>query len=155
MYWAAYLQEHSSGTVIGSLVQSFFADLLGKIKPSIPLATEMLTRLLDWLFWQVQMKAAYALGEIRRNIPDVAIRRLLELRKKDHNRMRQCTAMWSYIFVLCNQVILLMRSFLASAILFARGFFKEHIREVMGRLPTEACNTRKFLCCILIEAREY
>lgn len=39
-----------------------------------------LTELLDWHYWQVRLRTAWALGEIRRNIPDRAIRRLLELR---------------------------------------------------------------------------
>jgi HEAT repeat protein len=41
---------------------------------------EILTGLLDWPFWQVRLKAIRALGQLRRNIPDAAIRRLHELR---------------------------------------------------------------------------
>ena len=37
---------------------------------------------MDWHYWQVQVKAARALGQIRRNIPDVAIRRLLVMRNE-------------------------------------------------------------------------
>ena len=40
----------------------------------------MVVNLLDWPYWEVRMKAAEALGAIHRNIPDHAIRRLLELR---------------------------------------------------------------------------
>jgi HEAT repeat protein len=37
--------------------------------------------LLDWPHWGVQCEAARALGKLRRNVPDRAIRRLLALRR--------------------------------------------------------------------------
>ena len=40
----------------------------------------MITDLLDWPYWEVRMKAAQTLGVVHRNIPDRAIRRLMELR---------------------------------------------------------------------------
>jgi hypothetical protein len=39
------------------------------------------TELLDWPYWEVRMQAAETLGELCRNIPDAAIRRLLALRR--------------------------------------------------------------------------
>ncbi len=43
---------------------------------------------MDWHYWQVQVKAARALGQIRRNIPDVAIKRLLVMRSERGSLMR-------------------------------------------------------------------
>lgn len=42
--------------------------------------------MLDWPHWEVRVKAAQALRQIRRTIPDAAIRRLLELRHDPHSR---------------------------------------------------------------------
>lgn len=46
----------------------------------------MIADLLDWPYWEVRMKAAQALGAVQRNIPDRAIRRLLELRQDPDSR---------------------------------------------------------------------
>ena len=54
--------------------------MIGTWKQSSPPLLERLTEMLDWHYWQVRLRAVWALGEIRRNIPDRAIRRLLELR---------------------------------------------------------------------------
>ena len=45
--------------------------------------------MLDWHYWQVRMKATRALGKIRRNIPDRAIQRLLELRHDPVRAVRE------------------------------------------------------------------
>src|SRR5260370_38107059 len=74
------LRERIPDTILGSITQSFIADLIGNMKYSDPMLVETLAQLLDWPYWQVRMKAASALGEVRRNIPDTAIRRLLALR---------------------------------------------------------------------------
>jgi HEAT repeat protein len=52
--------------------------LMGRATPAV---LEMVTGLLDHPFWEVRSRAAKTLGTLRRNIPDSAIRRLLELRK--------------------------------------------------------------------------
>jgi HEAT repeat protein len=52
--------------------------LMGRATPAV---LEMVIDLLDHPFWEVRGRAAKTLGMLRRNIPDRAIRRLLELRK--------------------------------------------------------------------------
>jgi HEAT repeat protein len=52
--------------------------LMGRATPAV---LEMVIDLLDHPFWEVRVRAAKTLGTLRRNIPDRAIRRLLELRK--------------------------------------------------------------------------
>jgi hypothetical protein len=52
--------------------------LMGRATPAV---LEMVIDLLDHPFWEVWTRAAKTLGTLRRNIPDSAIRRLLELRK--------------------------------------------------------------------------
>ncbi len=76
----AVLRGQPAGKILGSHVQEFTARMIGTWKQSSPPLLEKLTELLDWHYWQVRLRAAWALGEIRRNIPDAAIRRLLELR---------------------------------------------------------------------------
>ncbi len=44
--------------------------------------------MLDHPFWQVRLKAIQAFGRLRRNIPDVAIQRLLAFRRDPDPRMR-------------------------------------------------------------------
>lgn len=76
----AVLRGQPAGKILGSHVQEFTARMIGTWKQGSPLLLGKLTELLDWHYWQVRLRAAWALGEIRRNIPDAAIRRLLELR---------------------------------------------------------------------------
>lgn len=76
----AVLQGQVPGNILGSLVQGYVADVIGTMNQSIPLLNEEVTNLLDWHYWSVRMKAAQALGQIRRSIPDRGIKRLLELR---------------------------------------------------------------------------
>lgn len=52
--------------------------LMGRATPAI---LDMVVDLLDHPFWEVRARAAKTLGVLRRNIPDSAIRRLLELRQ--------------------------------------------------------------------------
>jgi HEAT repeat protein len=52
--------------------------LMGRATPAV---LEMVIDLLDHPFWEVRVRAAKTVGTLRRNIPDSAIRRLLELRK--------------------------------------------------------------------------
>jgi HEAT repeat protein len=76
----AILQGKRAGRVLSSIIEGFIAEVLGNIGYSTPMVLDKLTALLDWHYWQVQVKAAQALGKIRRNIPDMAIKRLLSLR---------------------------------------------------------------------------
>ncbi len=55
---------------------------------STPMVFDRLVPLLDWHYWQVQVKAARALGKIKRNVPDVAIKRLLVMRRERGALMR-------------------------------------------------------------------
>lgn len=72
----AVLRGQPAGKILGSHAQEFTERMVGTWKrASLPLL-EKLTELLDWHYWQVCLRAAWALGEIRRNIPDAAIRRL-------------------------------------------------------------------------------
>lgn len=82
----AILQGQASGKVLGSLVQGVIAEAIGNLGYNAPALLEKLTQLLDWPYWEVRMKAAQALGKLRRNIPDAAIRRLLELRHDPQSR---------------------------------------------------------------------
>ena len=72
--------------VFASRIQSRIADTIGAIGRSEPRLLAILTELLAWPYWQVRMKAAQACGKIRRNIPDAAIQRLLELRFDPQSR---------------------------------------------------------------------
>ncbi len=72
--------KQGSSSVLDSLTKSLVAEIIGCIGYGSPLLLEKLTRLLDWPYWEVRRDAAWALGNIHRNIPDTAIQRLLELR---------------------------------------------------------------------------
>ncbi len=60
---------------------SFLADLMANMEDLPPSWLKKLTRLLGSSYWEVQVKAAQALGRIRRNIPKEAIERLQTLRR--------------------------------------------------------------------------
>jgi HEAT repeat protein len=57
------------------------AETVAVMGRATPAVLEMVIDLLDHPFWEVRVRAAKTLGTLRRNIPDSAIRRLLELRK--------------------------------------------------------------------------
>jgi HEAT repeat protein len=81
--------EHNkvSGDIFIRLSQiSFLTDIVDSGIPSASLL-KLLTTLLDEPYWLVQKLAADALGQIRRNIPDQTIRRLLELRREPGPKM--------------------------------------------------------------------
>lgn len=80
------VQGHVPGNVLGSMLQSVIAEATGNLGYSSPALLEKLTQLLQWPYWEVRMKAAQALGKLRRNIPDAAIRHLLELRHDPQSR---------------------------------------------------------------------
>ncbi len=76
----AILQGEAPGRFFGSITQGFLAEVIEDMGYISPLFVEQLLPMLDWHYWQVRIKAIRALGKIRRNIPDIAIHRLLELR---------------------------------------------------------------------------
>jgi HEAT repeat protein len=75
----AVLQQQPTGFIFGSLFLSLKAGLIGGLEKASPDLLNALTEMLDWPNWQVQIQAIQALGKIRRNIPDLAIQRLLAL----------------------------------------------------------------------------
>jgi len=84
----AIVQGHPSGTYLGSLTQGWRAEIIGSLGKGEPELLDRVTQLLDWPHWQVRVKAADALGNIRRNIPDVALRRLLAMRQDSIKAVR-------------------------------------------------------------------
>jgi HEAT repeat protein len=79
----AILNGQPAGPILGSIAKTSFCKLAGALKLPLPAILDELAALLSWHHWQVRTNAAKALGSIRRNIPDTAIRRLLELRRQD------------------------------------------------------------------------
>ena len=79
---------HGQGTTIklDSYVQCYIAKIIGEMVYAPPPLLDELTRLLDWPYWEVRMKAAEALGKLHRNIPDPAILRLFELRDDSQSK---------------------------------------------------------------------
>jgi HEAT repeat protein len=63
------------------LIQNSFLEVIKSTGYTAPLVLAKVIELLDWPYWQVRMRATETLGELRRNIPDPAIRRLLALRR--------------------------------------------------------------------------
>lgn len=57
------------------------AETVAAMGRATPPVLEMVIALLDHPFWELRVNAAQTLGILRRNIPDRAIRRLLELRR--------------------------------------------------------------------------
>jgi HEAT repeat protein len=74
------------GRFFRSLSVGFLAEMMGDVDQASPELIARLGELLDWPYWEVRMKAAQALGKLRRNIPDAIIRRLFELRHDPHSR---------------------------------------------------------------------
>jgi HEAT repeat protein len=64
-----------------SASESFMVETIEYMENASPFLIGKLTPLLDWpYYWEVRMKAAQALGKLRHNVPEEAIRRLIELR---------------------------------------------------------------------------
>lgn len=82
------LVKQEPGEVFRPLIEGFIADIIGSMDQSSPVLLQRLTELLDprQHRLEVQMKAARAMGKLRRNIPNEAIRRLLELRRNPQSR---------------------------------------------------------------------
>ena len=75
------LQGKSSGTFLASITQSFITHVIEGIGYPVPEFLDKLTELLNWPHWLVRLNAIHALKKLRRNVPDEAIRRLLDLRR--------------------------------------------------------------------------
>ena len=88
----AILRKRGPGTVLGSLTHGLIAEIIGNMGRASPDLVGKLTELLDWPYWEVRMKAAQALGKLYRNIPDVALRRLFELRHDPQSQTVRETA---------------------------------------------------------------
>ncbi|GCE06990.1 HEAT repeat domain-containing protein [Dictyobacter aurantiacus] len=84
----AILKGQPSGKYLGSLTQGWRAEIIGFLSKGEPDLLDSVTQLLDWPHWQVRIKAAEALGNIRRNIPDVALLRLLAMRQDSIKAVR-------------------------------------------------------------------
>ncbi len=82
------LQGELVGNMFISLNQKFIADTISNLGLTSPGLLEKLTELLDHPYWQVRLKAIRALSQLRRNIPDAAIRRLLAFRRDPDLKMR-------------------------------------------------------------------
>ncbi|BCL83603.1 HEAT repeat domain-containing protein [Ktedonobacteria bacterium brp13] len=68
------------GEVLCTPMLTHCAEMLGNLKLARPDLLTFLTDLLDHPYWETRLAAIRALGEIRRNIPDWAIKRLMEMR---------------------------------------------------------------------------
>jgi HEAT repeat protein len=77
-----------AGPILASITKGFIAEILGQLGIARREVFDYLERLLDWHFWQVRVKAAKALGQIQRNVPETTIKRLLELRLDPDPMMR-------------------------------------------------------------------
>jgi HEAT repeat protein len=82
----AMLRGEPPAGVLASRPRSQIADAIKGIGRAGLLLVAHLSESLDWPYWQIRMKAAQALGKLRRNIPDATIRRLLELRHDPQSR---------------------------------------------------------------------
>jgi HEAT repeat protein len=88
----AILLGQGYGPILGSLAQSFLADLISCVEHPSPGMFEKLHQMLYWHYWEVRQKAAETLGKIRRNIPDATVQRLMELRHDPQSRsVREAT----------------------------------------------------------------
>jgi HEAT repeat protein len=76
----AIVRERRAGTIVGSRMRTAMAHVLGKMPRVPPALLAVLADLLDWSFAPVRQAAASALGQIRRDIPDATIRKLLSMR---------------------------------------------------------------------------
>ncbi|HLG76214.1 MAG TPA: HEAT repeat domain-containing protein, partial [Ktedonobacteraceae bacterium] len=76
----AILHGEPVGPVFVSRLQSRIADRVRWIGRATPAVLDLISGLLDWPYWEVRVKATQALRAVQRNIPDLALKRLLELR---------------------------------------------------------------------------
>ena len=76
----AIVRERRAGTTIGSRMRTAMAKAISRMQRVPPPLLDEVSNLLDWPFPPVRATAAYALGRIRRDIPDATIRKLLAMR---------------------------------------------------------------------------
>jgi len=76
----AVLTSPGSSTILDSAAHCFIADLIGSLEQASPVLLETVSGLLTQSYWEVQVRAAQALGQLRRSIPESALRRLYTLR---------------------------------------------------------------------------
>jgi HEAT repeat protein len=89
----ALLAGTGSSRIVNAAVESFLCDLMRNMD-EVPLFwREKLTSLLDpsW-YWEVRVKAAQALGKLRRDIPQEAVERLKAMRNDPGSRAAQMAA---------------------------------------------------------------
>ena len=89
----ALLAVTESGRIVNAAVESFLCDLMANMD-EVPLSwREKLTSLLEpsW-YWEVRVKAAQALGKLRRDIPQEAVERLRAMRNDPGSRAAQMAA---------------------------------------------------------------
>jgi len=76
----AALKGEGLSEFLYSAAKSFVVETIEYMENASPFLIGKLTPLLDWPYWEVRMRAAQALGKLRHNVPEEAIRRLIELR---------------------------------------------------------------------------
>lgn len=76
----AILRGEAPAGVFAARVQSRIAEVIGQIGRVTPAVLDMVVALLDYPDRETRLKAIRSLGAIHRNIPDRAMRRLMELR---------------------------------------------------------------------------
>jgi HEAT repeat protein len=74
------LTGKGSGAVLGAYEQYDIIRLIRKIKRPLPGLMGKLAEILEWPYTWIQREAIKAFGELRRNVPDRALRRLYHLR---------------------------------------------------------------------------
>ena len=79
------LMGKGSSEILASAANSFIVEIIEYMESVPSFLMEILTDLLDWSYWEVRTKSAQALGKVRRNIPEEAIRRLQKLRNDDES----------------------------------------------------------------------
>src|SRR5579884_4292790 len=79
------LSGKGSGDVLGALEQYDIAWLIRKMEQPLPALMDRLAEILEWPYAWVQLAAAETFGELRRNVPDRALRRLYHLRLASSN----------------------------------------------------------------------
>ncbi len=89
----ALLAGTGSSRIVNAAVESFLSDLMANMD-EVPLSwLEKLTSLLEpsW-YWEVRVKAAQALGKLRRDLPEEAVERLKAMRNDSGSRAVQMAA---------------------------------------------------------------
>jgi hypothetical protein len=76
----ALLMGKKSETFMEAAAQSTVIETIFHMEHVSSAIRSKLTEILDWPYWEVQVKAAQAFKMLRRNIPKEAIDRLLEIR---------------------------------------------------------------------------